>query len=1134
MSELQIYKADKSFLLENGERIENLELAYHTFGTLNQDKSNVVWVFHAISGSSNVLDWWDGLFGPDKQFDPADYFIVCANTIGSPYGSTRPMDANFPTFSMRDVVKAHQLLASHLRIDHINIAIGASFGGNQALEFAYTFQGKIDKMILLASCARESAWGIAIHESQRLAMKSDVTFGTLSGGVDGMKAARSMAMLMYRTSEKFIDQQTDTDDKLDDFIASSYVRYQGDKFAQRFDALSYYYLTKCLDTHNIGRGRGGEERALSRIQIPTLVVGIESDTLIPVRFQKFMVEHLPHAKYMEIESSYGHDGFLVENEKITACIQEFLAEDGVSTKVVSRTVLKFGGKSLTNDMVPQVLKIVKNAKEENAIVLLVSARADSTDTLLSIYEKSLKGENYVDELEAFFALQRYPQLDWIDTVLEEELRSIFQALDWLRIGNENVRDRILSYGERFSARFVAVLLQQNGLKAEAVDSDQLIALEKLGADWEVNHSVSEKQTSEYFASLGEDVIPVVTGFFGKDSEGQIRTLGRNGSNYSATLIASYIRAKEVQNWTDVAGIFTADPRFVPNAEPITYMSYREANELANFGVNVLHSKTILPLIRSDIPLRIMNTAKPENLGTRIDSKGSGKGIKAVSLLGGVSIVRIEGRGLNGKVGIDGRIFNVLSRSNISVRLISQASSERGIGFVIDTADSRAAERLLQQEFEKELHSDEISTIEVDDSMAIIAIVGRHNYALEKAIQVLRKNRIWMHLISNSISGEHISLVVSAKDMKKAIRVVHSQVFGVVKVLNVFAFGKGTVGGRFIDQVIQTHTDISHERNLLVNVIGVADSQKLLINECGVDANWREQLQQSTLKSNVDDIIATLQESGLENITVVDNTSATEIAVRYEDFVRAGFDVVASNKKSNTMSMNGYNSLRKLLKRRGRSYFYETNVGAGLPVIDTLKQLRNSADKVTRIRGVFSGSMSYVFNNFCDSNDAFSEILMKAKEGGYTEPDPREDLSGMDVARKLVILAREVGVSVELDQVQIQNLVPGTFPEDLCLEEFLANKTRLDDFYHPIRSALDEGKVLRYVGDLDVTSNTLRVVLDTVDKGSPLGSLKNSDSLFEVYTNGYGDHPIVVQGAGAGAEVTARGVYSDLLRVGMQL
>jgi homoserine O-acetyltransferase len=323
---LKTFNYNQPFKLESGEEITDLKIAYHTYGQLNSEITNVVWVFHAITANSDVMSWWPGLFGEDDFFNPKDNFIICANVIGSPYGSSAPADLQFPKFTVRDVVNAQLILANELNIENIKVIIGGSFGGSQALEFAYTFKGKIENMILVASAALESAWGIAIHESQRLALKADASFGEPNGGGEGLKAARAVSMLTYRSSDAFIETQTDDDDRLDDFSAASYIRYQADKLEQRFNALSYYYLGRCLDSHNIGRGRGGMIKALKSILTRTLVIGISSDQLLPTHMQKFMANNLPNAAYKEIKSAYGHDGFLVETERLSLIIRKFIIE----------------------------------------------------------------------------------------------------------------------------------------------------------------------------------------------------------------------------------------------------------------------------------------------------------------------------------------------------------------------------------------------------------------------------------------------------------------------------------------------------------------------------------------------------------------------------------------------------------------------------------------------------------------------------------------------------------------------------------------------------------------------------------------------------------------------------------------
>jgi len=775
---IQKYTHHEAFQLESNQSIESLELAYQTFGTLNESKDNVVWAFHAISADSNVLSWWPDLFGSGHFYDPKDYYIICANALGSPFGSTKPKDLDFPNFTIRDVVQAHLLLAEHLGITKIHTAIGGSFGGYQALEFAYSFTGKIEQLVLLACSAKESAWGIAIHESQRIALKSDATFGDAEGGHAGMKAARSIAMLTYRTSDVLIDDQTDQDAKLDDFKASSYINYQGDKFVKSFNALSYYYLTKCIDSHNIGRDRGGEIQALATLKIPTLVIGFTSDTLVPVRFQKFLAEHIPKAIFREFQSKYGHDGFLKETEKISLCIDEFYLNTHSTNSNAKRAVLKFGGSSLYGaENLDTVKKIVKAATEKGSLALVVSARGKSTDQLIAMYYLAKDGLDFADEFEAFKKYQQEDLSDFDLTKELNELEAILKAIQLLKANeNEFAYDRILSFGELMSAKSITHLLQAHGIKTRFIDARSIIHTEKVLDAFKVNMDKSRTKTKALFKDLALDEVPVITGFIASSETGRTVTLGRNGSNYTATLIANFIQAAEVQNWTDVKGIFSSNPRVVPDAVQIQSMTYREANEMANFGVNLLHPKTIVPLMQSKIPLVIKSTLEPQKSGTTISYEGGKRAIKAVTMVDDVALVAIEGDELSGKVGIDARIFTALQKKNVSVKMISQASSERGIGFVISEKDIKSTELLLNEEFKDELRKQYISSININNDIGIIAIIGRHNYALEKAISILRKNGIWMHLISNSISGEHISLVIDKGALKEATRLVHREVF----------------------------------------------------------------------------------------------------------------------------------------------------------------------------------------------------------------------------------------------------------------------------------------------------------------------------------------------------------------------
>ncbi|MEE9439317.1 MAG: homoserine O-acetyltransferase [Saprospiraceae bacterium] len=771
------YKHKGTLILESGESVADIEIVYHTYGKLNENSDNVIWVFHAISADSDVMSWWTGLFGEGCIFDPDKYFIVCANTIGSPYGSTRPYDLTFPAFTVRDIVICHKLLAKKMSITKIHTAIGGSFGGYQALEFVYSFEGEIDHLILLATSAKESAWGIAIHETQRIAMKSDSTFGTAEGGRAGMKAARAIAMLTYRTTEAFVDTQSDIEDKVDDFKASSYIQYQGDKFIKRFNALCYYYLTKCIDSHNLGRNRGGEMLALKRINTNALVIGFTSDKLVPVRFQKYLAEQLPNAIYHEIESDYGHDGFLVEVDKISAIVEQYFQRNNPVESINKRVVLKFGGSSLYDKKaLSNVLSIIRKTKENNTLAIIVSARGKSTNMLVDLFNIAKLGLDFTKELSVFidYQLKDFRDLDIGQEI--EALRSTLSAIQLLQEDNEFAHDKVVSFGEIISAKVLVYYLKINNIKGFALDARGLIFTKKVIDDFIVDFDKSRIKTKAVFKSIARGDIPVITGYIASSEKNRTVTLGRNGSNYSATLIANFIQAKEVQNWTDVRGVFSSDPSIVPNAVLIESMTYREANEMANFGANLLHPKTIQPLMQSDIPLVIKSTKYPNEKGTTISKLGGKKGIKAVSIIENVALVTIEGSDLADKIGIDARIFSALRKKKVSVKMISQASSERGIGFVISDTDVNDTELVLTEEFKDELLKNQISSIRINEDIGIIAILGRHNYALEKAISTLRENKIWMHLISNSISGQHISLVISKNALITAARLVHDQVY----------------------------------------------------------------------------------------------------------------------------------------------------------------------------------------------------------------------------------------------------------------------------------------------------------------------------------------------------------------------
>lgn len=811
----------------------------------------------------------------------------------------------------------------------------------------------------------------------------------------------------------------------------------------------------------------------------------------------------------------------------TPTIQPNTKTDNQSLKI-----LKFGGKSLSNQGVPSVLDKIKNQKE--AVAIIVSARGNATDELLQITDLVLNKNPYQAKFDEFKITQQANS----NVNLAEEFHQLELLFDGISLLNEcsaKTQDKILSYGEIISTKFIAHALKKSGIQAIAVDAGDFFVTNSDFGNAQISHTISAKKTQEFFKNLPQNALPVVTGFIAKNQKGERTTLGRNGSNYSAALLANYLNAQILENYTHVDGIFTANPHELQDARQINELSYLEAAELAQFGANILHAKTIEPLIEKEIPLRILNTFGHENQsGTLISNKPKSKKVRAISALSHKALIRFEGKGLLGKVGVDSRIFGALQKVNISVGMISQGSSERAIGLVIDEKDANKAVEVLKNEFAQDIQENDVDRIIADKDLSVLAIIGLNLNNFDKAYKALIQNKITPILFNNTVNGNTICLLLKSDEIDKAKHVIHGELFERPKRVHLAVIGHGTVGKTFVNQVIQQQNEIIQRKNLDLRIFAISNSTQTLFNKNGIDANWEELKSQTHKKPfSVQDIIQFAQENYLENLILVDNTANKEIAESYEIFIENGFDVVSSNKIANTLSLEAYKSLRQTLDKNKKRYAYETNVGAGLPLIDTIRLLHLSGENITRIKGVFSGSLSYIFNRFSSVDLPFSDIVLEAVEKGYTEPDPREDLNGNDVARKLLILARELDFEKELEEVVVQNLIPEDLRE-IPKSAFFDRLEEMNTKYAQIKADCPENHVLRYTGDLqwDLERNegNLEVKLVQISQESPLGQVKGADSIFEIYTDSYGDHPLVIQGAGAGAEVTARGVFGDVLRL----
>ena len=799
-------------------------------------------------------------------------------------------------------------------------------------------------------------------------------------------------------------------------------------------------------------------------------------------------------------------------------------------------VLKFGGKSLANgEGLNRVVSIIEaKVSEKQPIAIVVSARGNSTDELEEMLEKAVKQESYITQFEAFKNYQEATNYKVDFTPEFETLLKIFEGVKLLGDYSKKNKDEVLAQGELLSVKLIEAILKEKGIKANAVDARQLIKTDDVYGNAQPNTKTSASNVREYFKAHNGETVNIVTGFIASNSANKTTTLGRNGSNYTASLLANFLNAEELQNYTHVNGIYTANPDLVSDAKKINELSFTEANELANFGTTILHAKTIIPLLEKNIPLRILNTFNPEDQGTLITANSSTKGIKALSVLEHTALINIEGRGLLGKVGVDARIFTALSLHNISVSIVSQGSSERGIGLIVDKEDATKAVIALEKEFETDLYAQDVNAISVIDDVSVISIVGQSLKSFHKPFNALIKNQIEPLLFNNTISGENVSLVIKKSQLHKALSVIHGEIFGVSKKVNLAIFGHGTVGGTLIDQILSSAEKIEKRKGIKLNIFAIANSKKVLLNKDGIQSNWNSNLNDAGEAYQLKDIYAYAEKHHLENLIAIDNTSSLAFVSNYIDLVEHGFDLVSSNKIANTIEQEFYNELRESLAKNQKNYLYETNVGAGLPLIDAIKLLHHSGENIVRIRGVFSGSLSYIFNTFSAEDVPFSQVLQEALDQGFTEPNPREDLSGTDVARKLLILARELDLHNELTDVEVDNLIPEHLRE-IETSELLKSFTDLDEKYLNVKANQEKDHVLRYTGDLfgDLSQEKgakLEVKLVSVPKTSPLGALKGADSIFEIYTESYGDQPIIVQGAGAGAAVTARGVFGDILRL----
>ncbi|WP_136466180.1 bifunctional aspartate kinase/homoserine dehydrogenase I [Flagellimonas onchidii] len=1108
---------------------QDLQLSYQIFGR-ELHTASIVLVNHALTGNSNVTGesgWWSDLIGEGKSIDTHKYTILSFNIPGNGYDGF--VIDNYKDFVAGDIAKIFLQGLQKLEIDRLYAIIGGSLGGGIAWEMTALNPQITEHLIPVASDWKSTDWLIANCQIQEQ---------FLVNSKQPVHDARMHAMLCYRTPESFKERfKRSTNEELQVFNVESWLMHHGKKLQERFQLSAYKLMNQLLKTIDITRNGDEAFKALQESNTKIHIIGVNSDLFFTAEENKETFRRLAlvntNVTYGEVQSLHGHDAFLMEFEQLEKLLESVFQKNGKAERI---KILKFGGKSLANgDGIERVLKIIsKKANEKEHFAVVLSARGKATDQLEAMLKGSANGDDFEEELKFFGNYQKEGLSD--ASVIADELKAVEKILKGVSLTGDysaKTKDELMAYGELISGKAVTALLKESGIKAQLVDSRSLIKTDDTFTNAEVDEGVSKENVIRRFKELDAEVVPIVTGFIASNSSGETTTLGRNGTNYSAALLANFLDASELLNYTHVNGIYTANPDLVADAKLIDVISYAEANELANFGANILHAKTIIPLIEKNIPLRILNTFNDDNEGTLIGPKTNNGGIKSLSVLEDVALINLEGRGLLGKVGIDARIFKALGQNNISVGIISQGSSERGIGLVVDSREAKKAKKVLDLEFETDYTAQDVNQITVVEDVSVISIVGLDLSTFHEPFNALVKNQVVPLLFNNTVSGKNVSLVLKKSDLHKAINVVHGQIFGIAKKVNLAIFGHGNVGGTLIDQILDSKESIEKRKDIDLRIFAVSNSKKVLLNAEGVSKNWEKDLDKKGISYQIPDIIEFAKTNHLENLIVVDNTASEAFVASYEQFIANGFDLVSSNKIANTLGFDYYKSIRQHLEKNQKQYLYETNVGAGLPLIDTIKLLHLSGENITRIKGVFSGSLSYIFNTFSENEVSFSSIVKEAMEKGFTEPDPREDLSGNDVGRKLLILARELDLHNEFDDIQIENLIPKEL-QPLSFNEFNGQIEVMDEVYGEVKKSQQEGYVLRYIGDLhgdlQQDKGILDVKLVSVPKESALGQVSGSDSIIEIYTESYGENPLVIQGAGAGAAVTARGVFGDILRI----
>ena len=808
-------------------------------------------------------------------------------------------------------------------------------------------------------------------------------------------------------------------------------------------------------------------------------------------------------------------------------------------------VAKFGGTSVGSAKnIQKVVEIVSQKKGKNIVV--VSALGGITNLLIKASELAVKGDqDYVNVLkeiqtkhkeaidELFGEEHQQKSANFVMTQMHK-LKDTLKGVYLLNDLSEKSLAKIVSVGEILSSFIITEAIKLKSISCKLLDSRLLIKTDSHYSKASVHYGETYKNIAEAVQATDKRVI-VMPGFIASDGKNNATTLGRGGSDFTAAIAANAVDAELLEIWTDVSGMFTANPQLVKQAKPIEQITYQEAMELSHFGAKVIYPPTIQPAMDKKIPILIKNTMAPDDRGTLIAEKiVAGKNmVKGISHIEQISLLTLQGNGMVGVPGISKRLFGALSQQNINVKFITQASSEHSISFAIDEEEAENAKIAVDKAFEYEIFQRKINPVTVENDLAIIALVGdnmkSHQGISGKMFSSLGNNNVNIVAIAQGSTEKNISAVIAKKDAKKALNSLHTTFFeNQLKQINLFIVGVGNVGSKLLEQIEQQQPYLIDKLHLEMKVVGLANSKKMIFKEEGIDLeNWKDQLKNSKMTSNLDEFYNHVIDLNLRNSVFVDNTANDIVPTYYEKYLRKSIAVVACNKVASSSDFENYNQLKELSKEYNAPYLFETNVGAGLPIIDNLKNMVNSGDEIKEIKAVLSGSLNFIFNNF-DENKSFYDVVKKAGEEGYTEPDPRIDLSGVDVMRKILILVRESGIQMELSDIENESFLPKASAEAKSVDAFMESlKTEASHFNQLREAAEKNNSKLKFVASFN--RGKAKVKLEQIPQDHPFYNLDGKDNIVLFYTNRYADQPLIIKGAGAGSEVTASGIFGDIIR-----